>query len=67
IFTGLYPYHKYFTEASVIFRIVNGEHPRQPEKAMPLGLDDRMRGLMKKCWDSDWEKRPDTRYVLREV
>ncbi|EMD33245.1 hypothetical protein CERSUDRAFT_142885 [Gelatoporia subvermispora B] len=73
IFTGRVPYYQYTNDGNAVARIIRGDRPRRPLRAIGLGLSDQFWAFMETCWHPEPQVRPHvraaveyTREMLRE-
>jgi len=70
LFTGQIPFFYLGDTTSSIYKTVpKGEFPERPldKDVVARGLDDRMWGLMEKCWNITPAQRPSATKILRSL
>ncbi|KAG6906986.1 hypothetical protein DXG01_011062 [Tephrocybe rancida] len=74
IFSGNTPFPELKFDGGVMAAITTGRRPTRPRQCthwkkpcLELGLDDKLWGLLERCWDADPIRRPSMNTVLQEL
>lgn len=62
--TGAVPFHA-LRDTEISRKAIQGDHPAMPSNASAVGISGGLWGLLVRCWDTDWTKRPRINEVLQ--
>ena len=57
------PFHS-LKDTEISYRVIQGDRPTIPSV---LNISDRLRGLLPRCWDAVYTKRPEIKEILRQL